>query len=115
MQYVSRPTSTRFRPHPLYVQSVRHDGLTGYLPQHLSCFAHYSSSDGSLILLTWMITDEGAELTIIAAVGVDPHHGLPGVSRPRQPQSTLEIGGHKFLAIRNAGQEVESSRWNTRA
>jgi hypothetical protein len=35
---------------------------------------------------------EGAEITIIAATGDDPHHGLPGVrGTPRTPQPTLRV------------------------
>jgi hypothetical protein len=57
----------------------------------------------------------GAELTIIAAVGEDPHHGLPGVrGTPRKPQYRLQFGNDIYLAAEPGRGEVAESKWGSR-
>jgi heterokaryon incompatibility protein (HET) len=56
-----------------------------------------------------------ATLTVIAAAGVDPSYGLPGVSTtPRTRKSYVKFGGKEFAVCRNVKKEVESSKWNSR-
>jgi hypothetical protein len=62
----------------------------------------------------YVATDEGAELTIIAAAGTDPSHGLPGVTNPRKAELKLTIDNHTFTALEDPRHEVWSSRWSTR-
>lgn len=57
--------------------------------------------------------DDGAELTIIAAAGRGPDHGLPGLSRIRAAQRTLKIGKHVFIAVEDPTMEILSSEWNS--
>ncbi|KAE8828794.1 hypothetical protein PTNB73_06075 [Pyrenophora teres f. teres] len=57
-----------------------------------------------------------AQLTIIAAAGKDPYHGLPGVgSRPRRVQHGARIGNIRLMPIMCPGQDFEKSSWWTRA
>ena len=55
-----------------------------------------------------------AFVTIIAAAGGGSDYGLPGVSRPRKVTTSLGIGSHAFVAVRNPSEDVDSSMWNTR-
>ncbi|KAI0411713.1 heterokaryon incompatibility protein-domain-containing protein [Xylaria grammica] len=58
----------------------------------------------------------GAELTIIAASGENPHYGLPGVSRKdRSPQPVLQVGHHRIVAtLPHPSWLLRKSKWNTR-
>lgn len=55
-----------------------------------------------------------AYVTIIAAAGSDANDGLPGVSRPRKPLESIDIGGHDFMVARDPKDIVEASIWNSR-
>jgi len=58
----------------------------------------------------------GATLTLIAAAGDNPHHGLPGVSTTRsRQQESIVIGGVRYVVFRNPKHEVERSSWSSRA
>lgn len=70
--------------------------------------------DTSLTKCTNSFVDRGAELTIIAASGTGPDHGLPGISTARAPRSTLTIGNHIFMAVEHPGRQIGSSKWSTR-
>ncbi|KAH6699022.1 heterokaryon incompatibility protein-domain-containing protein [Leptodontidium sp. MPI-SDFR-AT-0119] len=63
---------------------------------------------------------QNAELTIIAAVGEDPSHGLPGVSlRKRDPQhltACAKIGDHFLISTEFSPRSaVDGTKWKTRA
>lgn len=53
-----------------------------------------------------------AELTIIAAAGVDENYGLPGVgATPRKAQLGAEIGNFKVLSsMRHPHSSIHSSK-----
>lgn len=56
-----------------------------------------------------------AEVTIIAAAGTGPHHGLPGVrGTPRAAQISLRIEPHTFVECSDVDAEIKSSAWNRR-
>jgi hypothetical protein len=57
-----------------------------------------------------------AELTIIAAAGDGPDHGLPGINgTPRIPQWTVQVGSHTFTqALPHPGETVAKSKWASR-
>lgn len=56
-----------------------------------------------------------AALTLIAAVGDSPHHGLPGVrGTPRRLPYRLQVGSQKFHEFPNVEVEILNSKWNTR-
>ncbi|KAK7909144.1 HET-domain-containing protein [Apiospora marii] len=57
-----------------------------------------------------------AEITIIAAAGAGPAHGLPGVgSRPRELQAFLTVGKNTFIrTFPHASQTLKDSTWSTR-
>ena len=59
---------------------------------------------------------KGADVTIIAAAGSGPDHGLPGVSDTlRKPQPAVRIGQHLLVSIMtDTTQLVEAAIWNTR-
>jgi hypothetical protein len=59
-------------------------------------------------------TDEGAELTIIASAGVDPTHGLPGVSQKRRSPLSFTVGDRIFAVFGSAISAVNIPRWNSR-
>ncbi|KAH7078076.1 heterokaryon incompatibility protein-domain-containing protein [Paraphoma chrysanthemicola] len=57
----------------------------------------------------------GAELTIIAAVGDDPHYGLPGIrGTPRRPQYKIKMVGATYVAAEEVSQEITGSKWWSR-
>ncbi|KAH7070198.1 heterokaryon incompatibility protein-domain-containing protein, partial [Paraphoma chrysanthemicola] len=57
----------------------------------------------------------GAELTIIAVVGIDPHHGLPGVREtPRRPQYKITMVGETYVTAEDVRAEIASSAWSSR-
>ncbi|USP73653.1 hypothetical protein yc1106_00927 [Curvularia clavata] len=58
---------------------------------------------------------EGAEITIIAACGDDPHHGLPGVrGTPRKPQLSLTLPDTTFLGVDPIFDEIGITKWAER-
>lgn len=57
----------------------------------------------------------GAAITIIDASGHDAHSGLRGVSRDRQRQGSITIGGCRFLVFPDSTEEVRKSSWSTGA
>ena len=59
----------------------------------------------------------GAELSIIAAAGDNPNHGLPGYNgTSRNPQESLRLGDYLLTATPpHPGRSIEGSRWETRA
>ncbi|KAF2819418.1 HET-domain-containing protein [Ophiobolus disseminans] len=65
-------------------------------------------------ILNMDIIYRGAELTIIAASGTGPDHGLPGVSKARAPRPILTIGSHTLVATEHPRREIEFSKWSTR-
>jgi Heterokaryon incompatibility protein (HET) len=58
-----------------------------------------------------------AQLTVVAAAGDDPSHGLPGVGQtPRKPQPQATIGKHKLVCLMEDPQVlINRSKWITRA
>ena len=60
---------------------------------------------------------QNAFITIIAAAGSDPHHGLPGVSKtPRSPQVSAWLGEHQLVSILSDPEYyVKKSTWMERA
>jgi hypothetical protein len=94
---------------------VPHDDLPVpiVLQEHENSFVY--TSEYSVANLTQSAPDEGAELTIVAAAGLDSGYGLSGVSRVRQCKRTFEMGHYTFVAVESPKQEVHSSKWNTRA
>lgn len=57
-----------------------------------------------------------AALTIVAAVGQDPSHGLPGVGDTgRRKQPTLTIGDRKFVYAPSARETIPGTAWDKRA
>lgn len=58
---------------------------------------------------------EGAEVTIIATLGNDPHYGLPGVQgMPREPRISFTLDGTLFLALEEDSKQVSRSKWAKR-
>lgn len=57
-----------------------------------------------------------AELTIVAAAGVDATYGLPGVGqRARIPQSVAKLGGVRIIStMKDPHLAIRSSRWASR-
>ncbi|KAF2026928.1 hypothetical protein EK21DRAFT_91940 [Setomelanomma holmii] len=88
------------------------------LPQsrmYVSAATHTSMIMVNADFVPRLSTDQGAELTVIAASGDEPHHGLAGVSRVREPRVYVEVGKHIFAAVKSARQAITSSKWDTRA
>jgi len=56
-----------------------------------------------------------AALTIIASAGNDSTCGLPGVgTTPRHTPKSLRIGTHLFAELARPGEEIRTSKWNSR-
>lgn len=56
----------------------------------------------------------GSSLTIIAASGENPNHGLPGLSRLRSGQAELQSDTCHLLSVVNPRIDIEKTKWNTR-
>ncbi|KAF2439492.1 HET-domain-containing protein, partial [Karstenula rhodostoma CBS 690.94] len=59
-----------------------------------------------------------AHLTIIAAAGTDPTHGLPGVNQPRKVTETAteQVGPVTLVQLKtSAASDFQNSMWATRA
>lgn len=58
---------------------------------------------------------QGADITIVASAGPDPHYGLPGVQgTPRRRQLNLKAGKYIFASTENIREQVRNSTWNSR-
>ncbi|CZR65432.1 uncharacterized protein PAC_15332 [Phialocephala subalpina] len=58
---------------------------------------------------------EQSVVTVIAAAGDDPYHGLPGVSAtPRKSQPHVKIGSRTFISTPYVKNEILQSKWNSR-
>jgi hypothetical protein len=54
-------------------------------------------------------------LTIIAAAGENPHHGLPGVGEtPRKAQPSVTVGTQTLAWVPFIEDEIQQSKWNSR-
>lgn len=54
-------------------------------------------------------------LTIIAAAGDDPHHGLPGIgTTPRKSQPACPVGPRSLVFVPFAKNDIMSTTWNSR-
>jgi hypothetical protein len=57
----------------------------------------------------------GAEVTIVAAAGSNPHHGLPGVSQTsRKGMSTVTLDRGFLVGFPDAADEILAHSWSTR-
>lgn len=58
-----------------------------------------------------------AQVTIIAAAGMDASHGLPGIGKtPRLAQPKTRVGKHVMISsLPTLEQALKTSKWNTRA
>jgi hypothetical protein len=55
-------------------------------------------------------------LTIIAAAGSDPDHGIPGVSSTMRIQRpSIRVGRHCLVGVRPPAHEIKRSKWNSRS
>lgn len=59
---------------------------------------------------------QNAELTIVAAAGDGPEHGLPGINtKPRCRQQTCRVGGFDLIStMRHPHGAIQSSKWSSR-
>jgi hypothetical protein len=57
----------------------------------------------------------GSSLTLIACAGDDPHYGLPGVTRPRAPSPSVNMGSRGCLQMVPTVHDIYSSTWASRA
>lgn len=58
-----------------------------------------------------------AEVTIIAAAGADPSHGLPGISHARRRQDLEERAGAGYLRLKLefSRERIAGTIWASRA
>lgn len=56
-----------------------------------------------------------AFVVLIACAGIDPHYGLPGVSRTRPSSPGLNMGNRGYLQMVPTVDDIASSIWSTRA
>jgi len=76
-----------------------------------------NQSDPTEVLEQMSIMDviyKNSILTIIAACGINPQHGLPGVSKPRRALHECESSGIYVREVVSSSTILES-RWNQRA
>lgn len=53
-------------------------------------------------------------LTLYACTGRDPNCGLPGVSRPRLPPPSIDIGCHGRFELVPSNEDISSGIWSSR-
>ncbi|PVH94230.1 HET-domain-containing protein [Periconia macrospinosa] len=58
---------------------------------------------------------EQSSITVIAAAGLDPHYGLPGIgSNTRPPQPYVHLGKKSLIYTPYATKDIATSKWNGR-
>ncbi|KAH4194135.1 hypothetical protein HBI44_148420 [Parastagonospora nodorum] len=79
------------------------------------CIDHTNRQKKHTIIRNMDKIYSGANLTIIAAAGVDPHHGLPGVrGTPRSSHFQLEGGFCTYIGTPLPKMEIKNSKWGSR-
>jgi hypothetical protein len=59
---------------------------------------------------------QGAQVTIIAASGENPHHGLPGIRARQLTQAYGNYGKHFLISsLQNPMRQIKRSKWSTEA
>jgi hypothetical protein len=59
---------------------------------------------------------QGAQVTIIAASGENPHHGLPGIRARQLTQAYGNYGKHFLISsLQNLMRQIKRSKWSTEA
>lgn len=116
-----------FAPQPLPEVQTRtiEDAITAtlglgyrYLWVDRYCIEQTSLMDKTLQIKQMGQIYASAHLTIIAAAGTDPTHGLPGVSQPRQVSeaTTEQVGPVTLVQLKtSAASSFQRSMWATRA
>lgn len=116
-----------FAPQPLPAEQTRtiEDAITvtlrlglRYLWVDRYCIEQTSIMDKTLQIKQMGQIYASAHLTIIAASGTDPTHGLPGVSQPRQIHETVteHVGPVTLVQLNTpAVSDFQHSIWTTRA
>ncbi|KAK4034646.1 tol protein [Parachaetomium inaequale] len=79
------------------------------------CIPRDNAKAKHLQLQSMDVIYQHSALTIIAAAGEDPHHGLPGIGKtPRKPQLSVAIGTRTLAAVPYVKDEILDSKWNSR-
>ncbi|KAK7183902.1 tol protein [Paraphaeosphaeria sporulosa] len=116
-----------FAPQPLPAAQTRtiEDAITvtlrlglRYLWVDRYCIEQTSIMDKTLQIKQMGQIYASAHLTIIAAAGTDPTHGLPGVSQPRQVNETVaeQVGPVTLVQLNTpTASDFQQSMWATRA
>jgi hypothetical protein len=79
------------------------------------CIDQQNSHDKHNIIQNMDRIYQGADLTIIATVGDDPHHGLPGIrDTPRSQQTMLKVKDCTYVAAESVTKEITQSKWGSR-
>lgn len=79
------------------------------------CIDQYNDEEKHSIIQRMDRIYKGAELTIFAAVGSDPRHGLPGIrGTTRKPQYLLSGEETTYVAAEEVAAEITQSTWATR-
>jgi hypothetical protein len=79
------------------------------------CIDQQNSHDKHNIIQNMDRIYQGADLTIIATVGDDPHHGLPGIrDTPRSRQTMLKVKDCTYVAVESVTKEITQSKWGSR-
>lgn len=90
------------------------DAMKHRMIESMDAICKFIDSNSMKNLFLTQKQDGCAELTIIAAAGTNPSHGLPGVSLPRIPVIPFVIGRQVYRAIGGYRCEIDSSAWNSR-
>lgn len=113
------PTPDRLPTHlPKTIEDAMEVSLkldVGYLWVDRYCINQTDEEEKRTLIPIMDLIYQNAEFTIIAAVGDNPNHGLPGIrgcSRVSYPN--IDIGGHKFSVSPDPSQELWLSSWGNR-
>ncbi|KAJ0124011.1 tol protein [Diaporthe amygdali] len=79
------------------------------------CIPQDNIADKQLQIQSMGFVYENAAVTIVAAAGDGPHHGLPGIgATPRESQPSVKIGSRTLVSIPYPKKEILNSKWNSR-
>lgn len=106
---------------PIYPNSVKDAMLVAinlgipYLWVDRYCIDQDNEDEKHSLISSMNSVYSGAEITIIAAAGSDPHYGLPGVSTTeRKGVEVTTLRGGSLIRYPDPGDELTAYPWSTR-
>jgi hypothetical protein len=127
LSYVWGPTSPTVNPLPDVAQTLPKtiaDAMwvaleleIPYLWVDRYCIDQTNDSEKQYLIQRMNVIYSDAALTIVAAAGDGPHHGLPGINHTYRPSPAIitRPSSLEYMAIHEPMLELSGSTWGTRA